>query len=103
LSPDNTTQTLDYQKINNSSFIIPNYDMMISCQFDFLPSLFLFVMIWDKKVDIRHLIDPFFVFIRFLYPCFMNSNIFLDKMNQKVILKVVNIREGVFWIAEGNL
>jgi hypothetical protein len=31
LSPDNTTQTLDYQKINNSSFIIPNYDMMISC------------------------------------------------------------------------
>jgi hypothetical protein len=33
----------------------------------------------------------------------MISNIFLDKMNHKVILKVVNIREGVFWVAEGDL
>jgi hypothetical protein len=33
---------------------------------------------------------------RFLYPCFMNSNIFLDKMNHKGTLKVANIREGYF-------
>jgi hypothetical protein len=33
----------------------------------------------------------------------MNSNIFLDKMNHKGILKVTNIREGVFWVAEGDL
>jgi hypothetical protein len=31
---------------------------------------------------------------RFLYPCFMNSNIFLHKMNHKGILKFENICEG---------